>query len=148
MANPKEVADAWTGFDVVTAFDRAITQDYDVQQDALDINKAQMRLEGRDADGKRIKPLYSDNYRKYKKKKGSRTNPTPDLYDTGAMHDEMFIKHESRGVFGISSPTPYTEHLEKRYGNIFGISPSNMKIFKKSLLPEFNYQIKKSLKLI
>lgn len=144
MATPQQIIDIYSGFDSVEAFDDAMS-DYEVQQDVLDINRDQMRLRGEDANGKRIRPLYSKAYRKTKK--DSKTSPTPDLYKSGDMHKEMMLEKTSKGEYAISSPTPYTEHLYKRYGQFFGIAKKNTSRFKKVMLSPISQSIRKRLKL-
>lgn len=147
MATPAQVIKAMSGFDSVDALDRAV-DDYDNRQDIIDLNRSQLRDYGTLSTGKKIRPLYADSTRVIKKKNKSKTTPTPDLYDSGDMSEEMDLKVIERGIYQIDSITPYTEYLKKKYtGNIFGVSPSNLKLASRILLPDVQTNLKRLLKL-
>lgn len=145
MGTPKQIADVWSRFDMIDAFDEAMS-DTKVREEVLDVNREQMRLKGEDSEGKKLRPKYVPATQKRKKRLGSKTTPTPDLYDTGKMQDEMELKKTGRGEYSISSPVEYVRYNYDRYGQFFGIAPKNIGELK-LITPAINKSIKKKLKL-
>lgn len=90
-------------------------------KELVDINQSQLQ-QSKTAKGQSITPLYSTAYAR---KKGYNK---PDGFLTGQMYREMFVDaNENNNTFQITSFAPHTNHFAGRYGEVFGIAPSNTK---------------------
>lgn len=90
----------------------------------LDFNRSQM-LGSKDADNKPLihKKTGSANLSKqYARRTGKRK---PNLFESGAFQDEMFLTMPSEKEYFIGSKDYKTIYLTGNYGKIFGIASDN-----------------------
>jgi len=86
-------------------------------QELLDLNRKQLKVEHKTVQDAPIRPEYSPWYARLKGFK------TPDLYATGETHKTLQI--EATGTaYHIKGTTDQSPDLEKKYGEVFGIAKS------------------------
>ncbi|HET8839744.1 MAG TPA: hypothetical protein VFM82_12210 [Flavobacteriaceae bacterium] len=101
----------------------------------------QLDEQGEDAKGKKIKPGYSNPYKRTRIKRGLQVEYV-DTHFTGKFHAQLEIVAEN-GQFKIVSKLDYAEHVIKRYGKrILGIQQQYLADFVNDfLLPELKKAI-------
>ncbi len=87
---------------------------------------------GKDSEGKKLVPPYALSTRKKKRKKGQPTNRVT-LKDTGKFYESVKVEVRS-DEFEIKSAINYSIYLVKKYGAIFGLTPSNLEDFTKNFV--------------
>jgi hypothetical protein len=101
------------------------------ESELVDLNIAQMDLQGIDADGKRLRAYRNPRYAAIKRQINPRG--VTDLHLTGAFHREMFVDASEFPVeFG--SRNYKSRRLQDQYGNIFGLTAENKEGAAKEIL--------------
>ena len=113
------------------------------EKQLLDLNRSQLII-GQKSDGQAITPKYSTNYAK--RKKGSRSSPTPDLKVTGKFYRSFQTKLTEKQIeiegTRESKGFDVAEHLEKRYSeDIYGLTENHIGIYGNVLLPIFTKKL-------
>lgn len=115
MATVFEVMERINKVDLDTIVEDAIEE---TKSDLLAENTAQM-LSGLKKDQKAIVPLYAASTIRIKKKKGQPTDRVT-LKDKGNLYARMGAIVDNDQVI-IGSDVEYSNHLEEKYGEIYGI---------------------------
>jgi len=111
----------------------------DDNQDLLNLNREQLKVEHKNINDQAITPPYSSAYAQLK---GFRT---PDLYVTGTLFESMTI--EAKGnTFEINGHTDYTDKLIDQYSPaIFGIAKSKRPKAKQITTKQLSEDYKKAV---
>jgi hypothetical protein len=106
----------------------------DNSDDYIEFNRVQMRA-GITSGGNPIRPEYTERYAKFKQSYGSKSPyGTPDLLLTGTFQQSMSFDAD----FKITGATDYSDYLEARYKDIYGLTDDNTLKFRHTILfPEF-----------
>ncbi|MCK5607925.1 hypothetical protein KAR91_38955 [Candidatus Pacearchaeota archaeon] len=110
----------------------------ETEEQLLDLNRSQLII-GQKSDGQAITPRYTPAYAK--RKKGSKSSPTPDLLVSGKFYKSFDAQVKKRtieieGTAKTSKGFDYSAHLEKRYSSeIYGLTEQNTAIYARELLP-------------
>lgn len=111
----------------------------------LEDKNAEQLYAGEQPDGGRIEPEYSDLTVKIKKLKGQPFNRVT-LKDEGDFHKSIKAEIASAAGFKMTSDDPKRKKLEKKYGQILGLSAKSKSEFSREILqPELVRKIKRIL---
>ena len=109
---------------------------------AEDLQRDQLK-EGVDPKNSPITPLYSENYKRFKKSKGLQTKVV-DLKLTGKFHREIFQTDEGVG-YSFESRDEKTPKLVTKYGLFFGHTKESVGKYSEKIRPDLGTELKEYL---
>ena len=102
----------------------------DNSDEYIEFNREQMRA-GFTSSGNPIRPEYTARYAKFKQAWGSKSPyGTPDLLLSGTFHQSLSFDAD----FSIKGATSYSDYLEARYKDIYGLTDGNTLKFRTTIL--------------
>lgn len=102
----------------------------DIEGFVIDLQLKQLE-EGKNSKGENITPVYSERYRRRKRK----PSQYPNLKDTGDYYKSFEINYNnSSGTFSLNATNFVSEYLLKRYGEeIEGLTDENISVISRKI---------------